>query len=152
LFHGTRYKRGVTIQLGDKLTKAKIQTGVRKQIGELYKAGQEGEIMCRNYDLVAAALQEGFHLGEITVRLIDLGIKPAELSASIMLVMEKFPTDKLNERDQKIQALCQKLNKEAGIEFSQEQYDKGLRSFEELFPNSVKFIDKMKEIMEKTKS
>jgi len=93
----------------DKLTRAKIRSENTANIKRMYENHQENELVLRTYDLIRAALAEGFNLGEQSIRLLDCGIKPTELSTAIALALEKYPTEKLNDIDKKVQIACKEL-------------------------------------------
>jgi len=94
----------------EKRTKATIQTETRASISDMYKAGKDDELVLRTFDLISAALSEGFNTAEISIRLIDLGVKPTEITSALILALEKYPTEKLNDKDKAIQKFCKEMN------------------------------------------
>ncbi len=97
----------------ERKTKAWIQTKTRAGIAQLYNDKKETEVTLRTFDLISAALSEGYHTGEITIRLIDLGVKQVEIVMALCLALEKFPTEKLNDIDKLVQIHCQDLKVQA---------------------------------------
>jgi len=84
----------------------------RKIIKALYAADKSDEVAIRTMLVYKLGLVSGKNLGEITVKIIDLGVKPSEQAAGLMMMIDDWPTEDLNERDKEVQKFCQAMNKE----------------------------------------
>jgi len=84
----------------------------RRIIKNLYAAGQGDEVAIRTKYVYELGLESGKNLGEITGKVIDLGVKVTEMAAGLLMMIDNWPEEKLNEKDKHIQQYCRKLNRE----------------------------------------
>lgn len=78
----------------------------------MYDAGREDELALRTFDLISAGLAQGFSCGEMTVRLIDDGLKPSEITPAIIMALENYPTEKLTKKDKELQIFTKTISQE----------------------------------------
>ena len=84
----------------------------RKIIKNLYAAGKGDDVAIRTMLVYKLGLVSGKNLGEITIKVIDLGVKPPEMAAGLLMMIDDWPKENLNENDKEIQEYCRKLNQE----------------------------------------
>jgi len=93
------------------LTEAVIDD-TRLIIKNLYATDKGDEVAIRTMLVYKLGLVSGKNLGEITVKIIDLGVKPPEMTAGLLMMIDDWPKEDLNERDKEVQKFCQAMNKE----------------------------------------
>ncbi len=84
----------------------------RLKIKNLYAAGNSNEVALRTMNLYIMALRVGKNLGEITINIIDLGVKPTEQAAGLLMMIDDWPTEDLSDVDKEVQKFCRVMNKE----------------------------------------
>jgi len=89
-----------------------VNDDTRKLIKDLYDNGKADEVSIRTALVYKLGLVSGKNLGEITVKIIDLGVKPEQMAAGLFMTIDNYPTEELNSKDQQIQKFCQETNKE----------------------------------------